>query len=56
MTIAAPASTLSASFRPKKRIGFNTRVSFNDDAGPAKGLREGIELFQAAERLGYQSG
>ncbi|MFK3777655.1 LLM class flavin-dependent oxidoreductase [Agrobacterium sp. NPDC089420] len=56
MTIAAPAATLPASFRPKRRLGFNTRVSFNDDAGPAQGLREGIELFQAAEHLGYQSG
>ncbi len=56
MTIAASASTLPAPFRPKKRIGFNTRVSFSDDAGPAQGLRDGIELFKAAERLGYQSG
>jgi alkanesulfonate monooxygenase SsuD/methylene tetrahydromethanopterin reductase-like flavin-dependent oxidoreductase (luciferase family) len=38
------------------RIGFNTRVSFTSDAGPAAGLREGIELFQHAESLGYQSG
>jgi alkanesulfonate monooxygenase SsuD/methylene tetrahydromethanopterin reductase-like flavin-dependent oxidoreductase (luciferase family) len=39
------------------RLGFNTRVSF--DSGPggaARGLRDGIALFQAAERLGYQSG
>ncbi|GAA2532501.1 LLM class flavin-dependent oxidoreductase [Winogradskya humida] len=37
------------------RLGFNTRVSF--PAGEAaRGLREGIELFQAAEALGYQSG
>ncbi|UXS05469.1 LLM class flavin-dependent oxidoreductase [Agrobacterium tumefaciens] len=56
MTIAAPANTLPASFRPKRRLGFNTRVSFNDDAGPAQGLRDGIELYKAAERLGYQSG
>lgn len=56
MNIAAPTSVLPASFRPKKRLGFNTRVSFNDDAGPAQGLRDGIELFKAAERLGYQSG
>ena len=38
------------------RLGFNTRVSFSDDAGPARGLRDGIELFRAAESLGYQSG
>jgi alkanesulfonate monooxygenase SsuD/methylene tetrahydromethanopterin reductase-like flavin-dependent oxidoreductase (luciferase family) len=56
MTIAAPVSTLPALFRPKQRLGFNTRVSFNDEAGPAQGLRDGIELFKEAERLGYQSG
>ncbi|MDH7803919.1 MULTISPECIES: LLM class flavin-dependent oxidoreductase [unclassified Rhizobium] len=56
MTIAAPIDTASTPFRPKQRLGFNTRVSFNDDAGPAQGLREGIELFKAAEKLGYQSG
>lgn len=56
MTIAVPTSTLPASFRPKQRLGFNTRVSFNDDAGPAQGLRDGIELFKQAEQLGYQSG
>lgn len=38
------------------RLGFNTRVSFSDDSGPAQGLRDGIELFKAAEALGYQSG
>ncbi|MBN8944946.1 MAG: LLM class flavin-dependent oxidoreductase [Rhizobiales bacterium] len=51
-----PASTASATFRRKQRIGFNTRVSFSDDTGPAQGLRDGIALFEAAERLGYQSG
>ncbi|MFT4180336.1 MAG: LLM class flavin-dependent oxidoreductase [Rhizobium sp.] len=56
MTITAPAGALSVPFRLKQRLGFNTRVSFNDDAGPAQGLRDGIELFKAAERLGYQSG
>lgn len=56
MTIATPATSLPAPFRPKPRLGFNTRVSFNDEAGPAQGLRDGIELFKAAERLGYQSG
>ncbi|MGV1764802.1 LLM class flavin-dependent oxidoreductase [Agrobacterium rhizogenes] len=56
MTATVPAGALSAPFRPKQRLGFNTRVSFNDDAGPAQGLRDGIELFKAAERLGYQSG
>ncbi|MGZ2487394.1 alkanesulfonate monooxygenase SsuD/methylene tetrahydromethanopterin reductase-like flavin-dependent oxidoreductase (luciferase family) [Rhizobium pisi] len=56
MTVVATAPAPSASFRPKKRLGFNTRVSFNDETGPAHGLWEGIELFKAAERLGYQSG
>ena len=56
MTIAATGATLPALFRPKKRLGFNTRVSFNDNTGPAQGLREGIELYKTAERLGFQSG
>lgn len=56
MTISAPAGTLAAPSRPMRRIGFNTRVSFNDEVGPAQGLRDGTELFKAAERLGYQSG
>jgi alkanesulfonate monooxygenase SsuD/methylene tetrahydromethanopterin reductase-like flavin-dependent oxidoreductase (luciferase family) len=38
------------------RIGFNTRVSFTSDDGPAAGLRDGIELFKYAEALGYQGG
>lgn len=38
------------------RLGFNTRVSFTDTDGPAQGLRDGIALYQAAERLGYHSG
>ena len=38
------------------RIGFNTRVSFTADDGPAAGLRDGIELFKHAESLGYQGG
>ncbi|MBW9088806.1 LLM class flavin-dependent oxidoreductase [Rhizobium wenxiniae] len=56
MTIAVPLDTPHAAFRPKQRLGFNTRVSFNDDAGPTQGLRDGIELFRQAEQLGYQSG
>ncbi|MGI5130046.1 LLM class flavin-dependent oxidoreductase [Pseudonocardia sp. CA-107938] len=39
-----------------RTLGFNTRVSFSDDAGPAAGLRDGIALFRAAEELGFQSG
>lgn len=56
MTINLPTNTLPAHFRPKPRLGFNTRVSFNDDTGPAQGLKDGIELFKVAEELGYQSG
>ena len=41
--------------RSKLRLGFNTRVSFPTGEA-ARGLRDGIELFQAAEQLGYQSG
>jgi alkanesulfonate monooxygenase SsuD/methylene tetrahydromethanopterin reductase-like flavin-dependent oxidoreductase (luciferase family) len=37
------------------RLGFNTRVSFPTGEA-ARGLRDGIELFVAAEELGYQSG
>lgn len=44
------------SFRTKQRLGFNTRVSFDDDAGPEHGMRDGVELFKSAEALGYQSG
>ncbi|WP_018896615.1 LLM class flavin-dependent oxidoreductase [Rhizobium sp. 2MFCol3.1] len=56
MTIAASANTVPVGFRPKQRLGFNTRVSFSDDTGPARGLKDGIELFRQAEALGYQSG
>jgi alkanesulfonate monooxygenase SsuD/methylene tetrahydromethanopterin reductase-like flavin-dependent oxidoreductase (luciferase family) len=37
------------------RLGFNTRVSFPTGEA-ARGLRDGIELFRAAEDLGYHSG
>ncbi|MFT4042187.1 MAG: LLM class flavin-dependent oxidoreductase [Gordonia sp. (in: high G+C Gram-positive bacteria)] len=42
--------------RPTTVLGFNTRVAFTDAGGPAQGLREGVQLFAAAERFGYQSG
>ncbi|WP_134739972.1 LLM class flavin-dependent oxidoreductase [Nocardioides sp. 503] len=54
-TTASPPAAASAP-RTKQRLGFNTRVSFSDLAGPAAGLQEGIALFRAAEELGYQSG
>ena len=51
------AAERSSSPRKALRLGFNTRVSFNSGPGGAeRGLRDGIELFKAAERLGYQSG
>jgi alkanesulfonate monooxygenase SsuD/methylene tetrahydromethanopterin reductase-like flavin-dependent oxidoreductase (luciferase family) len=53
-TRAADAATIDAP-RAKTRLGFNTRVSFPTGQA-ARGLREGIELFRAAETLGYQSG
>lgn len=56
MTVTARANELTVPFRPKRRLGFNTRVSFSSDAGPAQGLADGIALYQAAEALGYQSG
>ncbi|MGA0540541.1 LLM class flavin-dependent oxidoreductase [Neotabrizicola sp. VNH66] len=56
MTLALTIRLPQPDFRPKLRLGFNTRVAFNDKDGPAQGLRDGIALYQAAERLGYQSG
>lgn len=53
---AAPPKGDATAWRPKTRLGFNTRVSFNDTDGAAAGLRDGIRLYQAAEGLGYQSG
>jgi alkanesulfonate monooxygenase SsuD/methylene tetrahydromethanopterin reductase-like flavin-dependent oxidoreductase (luciferase family) len=53
-TLTAPART--ASGRTSLRLGFNQRVSFNSGPGGARrGLRDGIALISAAERLGYQS-
>ena len=54
-TLASRASITSDVPGTGKRLGFNTRVSFPTGAA-ARGLREGIELFQVAEELGYQSG
>lgn len=54
-TATAPALDPAAP-RRTRRLGFNTRVSFDDTAGPAAGLRAGVELFRSAEALGYQSG
>ncbi|WP_244930243.1 LLM class flavin-dependent oxidoreductase [Nocardioides sp. W7] len=56
MTTTAAVSSAPAPVRSKQRLGFNTRVSYDDLRGPAAGLRDGIELFRAAEALGYQSG
>jgi alkanesulfonate monooxygenase SsuD/methylene tetrahydromethanopterin reductase-like flavin-dependent oxidoreductase (luciferase family) len=54
-TLTSQASVTSDAVRANKRLGFNTRVSFPTGEA-ARGLREGIELFKAAEGLGYQSG
>ena len=54
-TLNSPAPASPGIAGPAKRLGFNTRVSFPTGEA-ARGLREGIELFQAAEALGYQSG
>jgi alkanesulfonate monooxygenase SsuD/methylene tetrahydromethanopterin reductase-like flavin-dependent oxidoreductase (luciferase family) len=56
MNVSAPNAAIDKAFRAKTRIGFNTRVSFSDDLGPARGLADGIELYKVAEGLGYQSG
>lgn len=53
---ASVATPLTDGPRTKQRLGFNTRVSFSDVSGPAAGLHDGIDLFRAAEQLGYQSG
>src|ERR1700733_11065098 len=56
-TVQARAAQPSPGPRKALRLGFNTRVSFSSGPGGARqGLRDGIELFKAAERLGYQSG
>lgn len=55
MTLATPIPVPDP-VRPKRRLGFNTRVAFTAAGGPAQGLRDGIALYQTAERLGYQSG
>jgi alkanesulfonate monooxygenase SsuD/methylene tetrahydromethanopterin reductase-like flavin-dependent oxidoreductase (luciferase family) len=56
VTSTAPARALSDQQRPTRALGFNTRVSWSDDTGPERGLRDGIALYRAAEQLGYQSG
>jgi len=56
---ASGSATLESTAGRKRslRLGFNTRVSFNSGpGGAAQGLRDGIELFKTAERLGYDSG
>lgn len=55
--LASPTAAAPTSPRKKPWLGFNTRVSFESGPGGAlRGLRDGIELFKAAERLGFQSG
>lgn len=53
-TIDGPAPDAE---RRRLRLAFNTRVSFESGpGGAARGLRDGIRLFQRAEELGYQAG
>ncbi|MCM3883924.1 LLM class flavin-dependent oxidoreductase [Frankia sp. R82] len=54
-TLTSSGAAGAQAARPTTRLGFNTRVSFNAGAA-GRGLRDGIELFKAAEELGYQSG
>jgi hypothetical protein len=52
-TLANPEKRLPQTPRPKARLGFNTRVSFSEHTGgPARGLRDGVELFKAADLTG----
>jgi alkanesulfonate monooxygenase SsuD/methylene tetrahydromethanopterin reductase-like flavin-dependent oxidoreductase (luciferase family) len=56
-TLISPEERAAQTPRRKARLGFNTRVSFSEHTeGLARGLRDGVELFEAAEELGYQSG
>ncbi|MEV4419778.1 LLM class flavin-dependent oxidoreductase [Patulibacter sp. NPDC049589] len=53
---AEPAPTTSTRAPGRLHLSFNQRVSFDDGPDGAKrGLRDGIALIEAAERLGYQS-
>ncbi|MCU1688860.1 MAG: Luciferase-like, subgroup [Jatrophihabitantaceae bacterium] len=54
-SVATSLAAAAGAVRAKQRLGFNTRVSFPTGEA-ARGLREGIDLFRAAEQLGYQSG
>jgi alkanesulfonate monooxygenase SsuD/methylene tetrahydromethanopterin reductase-like flavin-dependent oxidoreductase (luciferase family) len=54
-TLTSRETRTPETVKPAKRLGFNTRVSFPTGEA-ARGLREGIDLFKAAEALGYQSG
>lgn len=52
---AVPGALSATPRRESLRLGFHTRISFS--AGrEAESLREGIELFRAAEQLGYDQG
>ncbi|PRI11218.1 LLM class flavin-dependent oxidoreductase [Leucobacter massiliensis] len=53
MSTTTPASAASA--RPLRHLGFIHLVPF-DAESPRRGLEEGIELFEYAERLGLDSG
>jgi alkanesulfonate monooxygenase SsuD/methylene tetrahydromethanopterin reductase-like flavin-dependent oxidoreductase (luciferase family) len=55
-TAITPAvTTADTSRRRPFNLGFHTRIAFPSDRAAA-GLWEGLELFRAAERLGYDKG
>jgi alkanesulfonate monooxygenase SsuD/methylene tetrahydromethanopterin reductase-like flavin-dependent oxidoreductase (luciferase family) len=55
--MATGSPSLQQAPRVKTRLGFNASVSFGErTVGPACGLHDGVELFKAAEKLGYHSG
>lgn len=59
-TLSATSAERDAVSEPRRRrlrLAFNTRVSFESGpGGAARGLRDGIRLFQQAEEMGYQAG
>jgi alkanesulfonate monooxygenase SsuD/methylene tetrahydromethanopterin reductase-like flavin-dependent oxidoreductase (luciferase family) len=56
LTETIPAPNGPTERRTSLRLGFNQRVSFDSGPGGARrGLRDGIELIKAAERLGFDS-
>ena len=56
MTATAPGEAAAGPQAPRQlKLGFHTRISFPTGRA-AESLRDGIELFRAGERLGYDRG